>query len=769
MQKKREVLYLFIFLLACVFVFAGYYEFHRRKIDFLSEYQIRDGILDLSDIISYNNKVFIVEGESEFFWEKLLSPNDFENNNKPTPDGHIHIPGIWNSFEKDGKKIGGMGFATYRFTIKVNSDDWYGLRFKEFDSAYKVWANGEFSTGSGEIGRTKLTYQPSWKRNELVVRSKDQKIDIVLQIANFDHRKGGAEDPIYFGTTDNILDLKKNNIINSSFLLGFLLMLSIYHFFLYLFRRKDISMILFSALSFFMALRMMSTGEKIILDLFPEISFYTAIRIEYISYQVALPLMYWFFYSFYKQLISKTIFRILNYIVIIFCLIVLLAPIHIFTWTPMFFQVVATLVALYMLYKLSHASFKQYNYALIFLIGYIVFFATMINDILYYNKFINTTFLMHWGLFIMALSQSIVLSLKFSTAINTNEKLTAKLELHNTYLEETIEERTKQIIEQKEEIEAQAEELKAANTHLVELTNFKESLTQMIIHDLKNPLNIILNFSKDERVVFAGTQMLNLVQNLLDVQRYENNKMELRLEKISIDTIIKNATSQLQYLIQEKNITTKVAVNPNYKIEADSDILIRVFVNLLSNAIKFTPNNGIIRIECNKQGQQIVTSISDSGPGIPEDQKELVFEKFGQFLVRRMGKSGSTGIGLTFCKMAVEAHNGIIDFESKLGKGTTFIVKLKTINEPATIETTKQEHYANPENIAFSDEEKKILAEVIKMLANTKIYEISKVKHLISKIDPAQSKNIELWIISVKKAILTGNQQRFEQLLAIAK
>ena len=68
-----------------------------------------------------------------------------------------------------------------------------------------------------------------------------------------------------------------------------------------------------------------------------------------------------------------------------------------------------------------------------------------------------------------------------------------------------------------------------------------------------------------------------------------------------------------------------------------------------------------------------------------------------------------------------------------------------------------------------TDEEKLILTEVVKMLSNTKIYEISKVKHLISKINPAQSANIELWIINVKKAILTGNQQRFEQLLAIAK
>jgi len=769
MQKKKEVLYLFIFFLACVFVFAGYYEFHRRKVDFLSEYQIRNGVLDLSDIASYNNKVFLIEGETEFYWNKLLTPNDFEKINQPVPDGLVHIPGIWNSFEKNEKKIGGMGFATYRFTIVVKNDGWYGLRFKEFDSAYKVWANGEFTTGSGEVGRTKLTYRPSWKRNELIVRSKDKKIEIVLQIANFDHRKGGAEDPIYFGTTDNILELKKNNIINSSFLLGFLLMLSIYHFFLYLFRRKDISMILFSALSFFMALRMMSTGEKIIIDLFPEISFNAAIRIEYISYQVALPLMYWFFYSFYKQLISRTIFRILNYIVAVFCLIVLFAPIHIFTWTPMYFQVVATLVALYMLYNLTLASVKQYDYALIFQIGYLVFFATMINDILYYNKFINTTFLMHWGLFIMALSQSIVLSLKFSTAISTNEKLTAKLEKHNMYLEETIEDRTKQIIEQKEEIEAQAEELKAANTHLVELTNFKDSLTQMIIHDLKNPLNIVLNFSKDERVVFAGTQMLNLVQNLLDVQRYEKNKMELKLEEIAIGTLINNATSQLQYLIQEKNISTKVIINANCIIEADTDIMVRVFVNLLSNAIKFTPNNGTIIIESNKQGQQVVTKISDSGPGIPEDQKELVFEKFGQFLVRRMGKSGSTGIGLTFCKMAVEAHKGIIDFESKLGKGTTFIVKFNARSEPSTTDTKKHEKLAGPEAIAFTDEEKLILTEVVKMLSNTKIYEISKVKHLISKINPAQSANIELWIINVKKAILTGNQQRFEQLLAIAK
>lgn len=769
MQRKNDTLYLFIFLFIGIIIFVSYFEFHKNRIRIIGDQQLRKGIFNLSDIESYDNKAFIIEGEAEFYWNKLLFPNDFYSLTPPLPDGYIKIPGVWNDFEFKGEKIKGNGYATYRFLIKVNEDGWYGLRFKEFDSAYKVWANTKHVSGSGLVNKSKESYKPSWKRNVLIVESVNGEIEIVLQIANFDHRKGGAEDQIYFGKADEIVNLKNRQTIVSSFLIGILLMLSIYHFMLYFFRQKDISMLVFSSLSFFMTLRLMSTGEKLLLDLFPNISWLSAIRIEYLSYQIALPLMYGFFYSFYQRILSKTILHATNIIAAVFCAIVLFSPASYFSFTPLVYQFFAFVVAIYMMVKLLYASIHKFDYALIFLSGFFVFFITLINDILYYNKWIESTFLMHWGLFVMAISQSVVLSKRFASALNSVESLSDKLEKHNLELEKTIELRTKQILNQKEEIELQAIELKRVNDNLLELTTFKESLTQMIIHDLKNPLNIVLNFSNDERVVFAGTQMLNLVQNLLDVQRYEKNKMDLHIETTSVNQLINSAITQLNYLIQEKNITIRTKISTDYLIKADVEIMLRVFVNLLSNALKFTPNNGNISVATLIKNNQVNICITDSGPGIPEDQKELVFQKFGQYLIRRMGKTGSTGIGLTFCKMAIEAHKGSIDFTSKLGKGTTFCCFLPMATP---MQNTKTDNGVNTNihtDFTFTPQEKDFLSEVIVVLKNVKIYEISKIKQLIAKLEPNENINISMWISSIRKAILTGNQEFFNQLIEKAE
>lgn len=770
MKRKNEALYFFLIILLFATAFTAYFEFNNKRIQFISEHPLSKGLLDLSEVDFEQQLLSIIEGEAEFYWNQLISPADFEADSTLKPDGYIHIPGVWNSFMSEGKKIGGFGYATYRFTIKVKEDGLYGIRVQEFDSSYEMWANKKHVASAGKVGKTPLTSKPNWKRNEVLIESEDQEIEVIIHISNFVHRKGGAEDRMYFGLAENILTNKKRQVLIGSFLLGFLVMLSIYHAALYFFRRKDISLLLFSALAFFIALRLMSTGEKLMLDLFPDINWFLAIRIEYISYKMALPLMFAFFYSFYKELMSVRIVNIIYSLAVIFCLIVLVTPVRIFSYTPLIYQGFIALGAIYMLVVLIRATLLKKENAFIFLTGYILFFVIMVNDILFYNKLINTAFLMHFGLFVLAFSQSIVLSKKFSTAYTRIEELTWTLEEYNRELEKTIESRTIQIKSQKEEIEHQAEKLKIANSNLLEISAFKESITQMIIHDLKNPLNIVLNFSKDERVVFAGTQMLNLVHNLLDVQRYEKSKMALTLEYVSVNEMIKKAIYQMNYLIQEKSIKLETSLKSDLMIHADAEIINRVFINLLSNALKFTPNRGTITINSAVKNNKVKICFSDTGPGIPEDQKELVFQKFGQYMVNRMGKSGSTGIGLAFCKLAMEAHQGMIDFESKLGKGTVFCCyfPVSSINSKTEMNQNMTE-YVDIKPISFTSEEKEVLAEIIVALESIEIYEISKIKYLISKINPNQSENLSLWVNRIRKAIINADQVLFTNLINMTK
>ncbi len=771
MKKHKEWYYLLVFLIICAMSFAVYFEGTKKQLLLIEENQIENGILDFSNIDILNHNIIGLEGDVEFYWQKLLTPSDFKNDTTLRPDGYIKIPGVWNKFEIDGEKIGGFGYATYRFVINVQEEGNYGIRIIEFDTAYKIWANSTHVASAGVVGTSKESSKPDWKRNELLVQSHDKKIEVIIQISNFTHRKGGAEDRMYFGSADSILTNKNRQILISALLLGILLMLSLYHFVLYLFRPTEISVIIFSVLCFFMSLRLMATGEKLLIDMFPNINWFLAIRIEYLSYKIALPLLFAFFYYFFKEYIPRWIVKTTFIFAAIFCLIVLFAPVRIFSYTPLVYQVLVAFDAVYMFYVLIKASIDKKENALIFLTGYVLFLGILINDILFYNKIINTSFMMHLGLFILAVSQSFLVSRDYAYTFYNNEALSQRLEKYNRELEAKVHDRTIQIKNQKDEIELQARNLQKANKELRELTNFKENLSQMIVHDLKNPLNVVLNYSQNDKVTSAGKQMLNLVYNILDVQKYDKKSMKLSKSAHDIEPIIESVLQQVQFFVNQKSIQLSYSYPKNIFVNVDIDIIDRVLVNLLSNAIKFSPYGGKIDVSAQTTNNKVKILVSDSGPGIPPEMKNLVFQKFGQYEKNDFHINGSSGIGLAFCKIAIEAHGGNIDFISEVDKGSTFWIELPLAEENySTHESSMDELFHNKAgNIVLSQHDKQLLATYVDDLRNTKLYEIGKLKEILSKIDVDNSQTLTAWINQIKSAIYNSDYLLYHKLLDVVK
>ncbi|MCF8297565.1 MAG: tetratricopeptide repeat-containing sensor histidine kinase [Saprospiraceae bacterium] len=231
-------------------------------------------------------------------------------------------------------------------------------------------------------------------------------------------------------------------------------------------------------------------------------------------------------------------------------------------------------------------------------------------------------------------------------------------------------------------IETQARNLELVNHELKKLDEFKEGLTGLLVHDLKNPINSILHLTelieeKDENQALirqCGNQTLNLIHNILDVHKYENLEMPLDLCLCKIKEITDKSIRQEKYLSNEKNIIIENTIPDSLVIEVDCEKLERVLTNLITNAIKFTPNNGSITIGYNDQENCFF--VKDTGMGIDKEFQKKIFNKFSQVIAKKSGKALSTGLGLTFCKLAIEAHGGKIWLESEAGKGSTFFFTL---------------------------------------------------------------------------------------------
>jgi signal transduction histidine kinase len=215
----------------------------------------------------------------------------------------------------------------------------------------------------------------------------------------------------------------------------------------------------------------------------------------------------------------------------------------------------------------------------------------------------------------------------------------------------------------------------------------RDDLTNMIVHDLRSPLTIVTGYidaltrlasgklTPTEAKYIAQAQrgadnMRDMITTLLDVSRFEAGQMPLHLEPHDINQIARDATTRFTLLLQNRMLHCDVPSEP-LVISCDAGVLRRVLENLISNALKFTKADGTICIEVERNGSGVTIAVRDDGPGIPLDQHEHIFEKFGQTDAGAK-KKNSTGLGLAFCRMAVEAHAGKIGVQSEPGKGSTF-------------------------------------------------------------------------------------------------
>ncbi len=234
---------------------------------------------------------------------------------------------------------------------------------------------------------------------------------------------------------------------------------------------------------------------------------------------------------------------------------------------------------------------------------------------------------------------------------------------------------------------------------LVKLQETKENLTQLIVHDLKSPLTSVTLFletlhSKPE-IVQEGfvasylqeaerscSLMTNLITDLLDIGKMEEGKLPLRREVCDVPELVKECVEGLRLWAETKNIIlTAEKVSESLPVSLDRRLTARVITNLLTNALDHTPEKGRVSTRVSREGAGVRLEVSDTGEGIPAEFQEKIFEKFGQVELRMHGIRGRSGLGLTFCKMAVEAHGGHIGLTSTPGSGSTFFVVLPALLE----------------------------------------------------------------------------------------
>lgn len=353
---------------------------------------------------------------------------------------------------------------------------------------------------------------------------------------------------------------------------------------------------------------------------------------------------------------------------------------------------------------------------------------------------------------------------------------TKRLEKEKRNLEEIVSERTAELqsknvelASKNEEIQTQAEKISEQYEHLEKLDQFKESLTHALVHDLKNPLSQIMLKTSNPLVNQSAGKMLQLIMNMLDVEKYEHAGFKLNKGEHSLGSILEEVKKGQEISLDEKNLALHIHFN-DYKVSADKDILIRIFDNLLSNAIRYSPLNQVIDVFAEPTADNFLKiSVRNYGESINDEILPYIFDKYRHFGKNEGSAYRTTGLGLTFCKMAVEAHGGKIGVRSNPKEGTNFWFTIPfTSIKVEKDENQNIRHDVQPK-IRLSDSDREVLKTAVKQMKEFEIYEISRFHEVLDPLKDTSGSAVNGWISLLYGAIYIQNTDLFGRLIMLVE
>jgi signal transduction histidine kinase len=256
-----------------------------------------------------------------------------------------------------------------------------------------------------------------------------------------------------------------------------------------------------------------------------------------------------------------------------------------------------------------------------------------------------------------------------------------------------------QMVRLEEIIAERTNNLQNANEGLRQLDRLKESFFSVMNHEMRSPLTAIIGYTallqRDKsltsmqadmlyRIRNNGQRLLDLVNNLLDISRLEDGKLQIQFEVVDLMELVVQAIAVVKPMAEDKRISITLDIPGTLPtIYGDPKRVDQILVNLLSNAIKYTPDTGSVTLSAQKDDAADMAriSVTDNGIGIPADLLPHIFDRFVRAEQAERLHTTGTGLGLSIAKGLAEAHGGKIWVESKEGSGSTFTFTLPVAKE----------------------------------------------------------------------------------------
>ncbi len=402
------------------------------------EFDLRNSPLDKGEVVA-------LDGEWEFYWDRLLTPADFRpGRSSPEPAGYFSLPGAWRGYRLGEKRLGGTGQATFRLRLLTDRDSGrLILRLFDIHEAYRLWANGRLVAQSGVPGRSAETEQPARSLVLAEVQLNGGPIELVLQVSNHHFRRGGVTEHILAAFPGPLETARTRDWGLSLFFAGSMLVMGVYHIALYYWRRENPAPLFFGVYCLLVTIYNVTSNTScwvasVILPWWnPEVME----SISLACFACMASLIFRFLKYLYPDEFYTRLVHFLDARIVIFFFLLIFFP-----GVPLYW-----FIALCLLQSFAYTSYyiqrlivcfrRGRTGAEILLVGASLQLLAGINDPLVHLGLIRSVYLLEPAIFVFGLTQSLVLAKRFSRAFDSVERLSVELHHKNVSLKAEMEER----------------------------------------------------------------------------------------------------------------------------------------------------------------------------------------------------------------------------------------------------------------------------------------------------------------------------------------
>ncbi len=634
-----------------------------------------NGVLDLTDWDLEMDGAVKLDGEWEFYWRHLLTPEDFAEKQSSeklnTEKILVKIPKNWNKYKIDNVNLESDGYATFRLEVELkNSENTIGIKLPIIGTSYKLWINGKIYNSTGKVAKSRKEFSPGYFPDTIYFSLQNyendrnsgiNKIEIIIQAANFLHRRGGIWQPLIFGTAKQIKNIREKSLFSDIFLFTSLIIIGLYLVSIHFINRKDLFILYLGVFSFILSIRTLLLGEMYLVSLLSAVPQELFLKVEYLTLCIGLVFCILYLESLFPDGTNERICLLFKLSGLLYAFFVIFSPAMIYNRLLIVIQSIVVAAGLYSISVLISAVLKGKKEVILILIGTLFLYLTVVNDILFFNEIVSTGSYSSLGVFVFIITHSYMISIQHSIAFS----------------------RAKRVSE-----------------YLVAIDKLKDDFLIYISNELYNPLKGIIGISESmiegaagklnsiqlsnlSKIVLSAGRLFNIVNDIEDFSKIKNNDIILDKKPVDLKQVTKLVFELCKPMALEKKLELINNINTGIPlVYGDESRIQQIIYNIVSNAIKNT-SCGIIIVTAETVGEMLQVTIRDTGDGMTSNELDSIFESFENEKLYISNKYGTGCVSFSIAKYLVELHGGKISVRKVQNKGTSFIFTLPKYSEKA--------------------------------------------------------------------------------------